>query len=186
MNTIEAELIQDIKKGEHRAIVMLFSSYFAPLLTYANVIVKDREAAEEIVQDVFVKLWEFRSNLFIKSTLRGYLYRCIHNRCLNYIRENARSKEIFLSDNLHSEFIILKEDTPPDIIEALFSEDAEKYLSIAINNLPEQCREIFCLCRFEYLSYPEIAVRLNISLSTVKTQMQRAMGKLSEVLKEIL
>ena len=74
----------------------------------------------------------------------------------------------------------------PDILESIFSEEMEKSLNEAIETLPEQCRQIFYLCRFEDLSYREISAKLDISLSTVKTQMQRAMVKLAGAVKDHL
>lgn len=184
MNNIEEELLQNIKRGENKAIVLLFKSFYSPLCTYATGILKDKETAQEIVQDVFIKIWESGGNLRIETTLKGYLFRSVHNQCLNYIRDNARTKELPFSSYPQSELFYLKIECSPDVIESLFTEDAEKSLAKAMKALPEQCREIFYLCRFEDLSYPEIAVKLNISLSTVKTQMQRAMIKLTEALKD--
>lgn len=186
MNPIEEEFIKKNKMGEHKAIVLLFTSFYSPLCTYATGILKDKETAREIVQDVFIKIWESGDQLQIASTLKGYLYKCVHNRCLNYIRDNARTKELFYSSHTQSEIFRLRIETPPDVIESLFSEDAEKCMVKAMDDLPEKCREVFYLCRFENFSYSEISIKLNISISTVKTQMQRAMKKLAEALKDQL
>lgn len=186
MNPIEEELIKKIKMGEHKAIVLLFTSYYSPLCTYATGILKDKETAREIVQDVFIKIWESGNNLQIATTLKGYLYRSVHNRCLNYIRDNARTKKLLYPSHPQSEILRLRIETPPDVIDSLFSEDSEKCLMKAIDALPEQCRKVFYLCRFENFSYSEISVKLNISISTVKTQMQRAMMKLADALKDQL
>jgi RNA polymerase sigma-70 factor (ECF subfamily) len=186
MDLIENDIIQRIKDGEQNSIVLLFRMYYAPLYSYAAGILKNKESAEEVVQDTFIKIWESRSHIEITSSLRGYLYRCVHNKCLNSIRENKNSKNLFIPIDKLNPLAGLKTDTAPEILESIFSAEMEKFLGEAVETLPEQCRQIFNLCRFEELSYPEISVRLGISLSTVKTQMQRAMVKLSEAVKDLL
>jgi RNA polymerase sigma-70 factor (ECF subfamily) len=184
MNPGEEKFINDIKRREPEAIVLLFRSFYSPLCTYARGILKDKEDSKEIVQDVFIKIWDLGDELQISTSLKGYLYRCVHNRCLNHIRDNNRKKELSFSSLQQSESFISRMETPPDVFESLFSEDAEKSISEALKSLPGQCREVFLLCRFENLSYAEISVKMSISISTVKTQMYRAMKKLSESLKE--
>ncbi len=184
MHLLENDLIQRIKNGEQSSIVLLFRMYYAPLYTYAAGMLKSKESAEEVVQDTFIKIWESRSQIEIASSLRGYLYRCVHNRCLNNIRENKNTKNLFIPLEKLNRLSVF--ETAPDIIESIFSEEMEKSLAEAVASLPEQCRQIFYLCRFEELSYREISVRLGISLSTVKTQMQRAMSKLAGALKNHL
>ena len=186
MNIIEKDLIQSIKDGEQNSIVLLFRLYYSPLFTFAAGILKNKELAEEVVQDTFIKIWESRAQIEISSSLRGYLYRCVHNLCLNTIRDNKNTKTLFIPLDQLNGLTDSKIDIAPDILESIFSEEMEKSLNEAIETLPEQCRQIFYLCRFEDLSYREISAKLDISLSTVKTQMQRAMVKLAGAVKDHL
>lgn len=184
MNTIEKELIQNIKRGEHKAITLLFKSFYLPLCTYATVILNDKETAQDIVQDVFIKIWDSRDHLQIVTTLKGYLYRCVHNRCLNYMRVKTRTKQLSFSTFSLTKVLQLKIEIPPDVLETLFSEDTEKCILQAMKKLPDHSRKVFYYCRFENLSYSEISVKMDISLSTVKTQMRRAMIVLTNALKD--
>ncbi len=182
MNYSEQELFLKIKHNDIKAFDSLFKSYYAGLHRFAVDILKNSEAAEEIVQDTFVKLWFKRSELVIKSSLKAYMYKMIYNRCLNYIRDHfTPNKHISLEDiQLRIELLNLKSDD--EIFEKLLTDEMEKELTEAIGKLPSQCREVFKLCRFEGFTYIETADKLNISVSTVKTQVSRAIEKLKPVL----
>lgn len=188
MTPLEKEIYNKIKQGDEKSFDILFKSYFPSLCRYAFDILNDKENSGEVVLDVFMKFWESRDSLTISTTIKGYLFRMVHNRCLNFIRDRkAENKpEIVSLDDRQYVSALINLETPPEIIEKLFSEHIESRLKQALDSLPPQCREIFILCRFANLSYPEVARKMNLSLSTVKTQMVRAITKLKVILDEEL
>jgi RNA polymerase sigma-70 factor, ECF subfamily len=185
MEHVERELIKSLHSGDQRAYGMLIRLYFQPLTIYAKSITLDSEQAKDIVQEVFVKIWNARNSLDVRSSLKSYLYRMTHNACIDQLRKDksrSSTKSVSYDDSQHrmQAFEIQDQEIFFDL---MFSEELEVLLQNAIDQLPGQCREIFILCRYEQLSYQEISQKLTISLSTVKTQMVRAMKKLHESMK---
>jgi RNA polymerase sigma-70 factor, ECF subfamily len=180
MNSLEDEICTKIRMGDEKAFNILFKVYYSPLCRYAYELLRETEDAKEVVLDVFIKIWETKESLTIKSSLKGYLYRSVHNQCLNHIRKfkHLSSNDFISIDDEKNNILLLNIEVPADILEKLFTEQLEKDLLKALETLPNQCRTIFYLCRFEHLTYPEIASKLNLALSTVKTQMLRAISKL--------
>jgi len=184
MNLIEKDFFCRIQEGDIKAYDFLFLSYYPSLCYYAKDLLKIAEVAEEVVQDVFLKLWEKRSVLTIQTSLKSYLYKMVHNQCLNYIRNHSTHKIIktFSIEDLNTRFELLEIESSDSIFDTMLSDQIEKDLNLVVDALPEQCKKIFYLCRYQGHSYSEIAGQLNISVSTVKTQMLRAIEKLKEVL----
>ncbi len=182
MNPLENEICANIRLGDEKAFNTLFKGYYSSLCRYAYDILRDQESSKEMVLDLFVHIWESRATFTVTSSLKGYLYRSVHNQCLNYIRNRKTRKVIDFvsSDDEKNRTLLLNIEVPPVIIEKLISEQLENDLQRAMDTLPEQCRKIFYLCRFENLTYPEISIKLNLALSTVKAQMLRAISKLSK------
>ena len=173
---VEKDLFERIKKGDEKAFEMLFHKYYGHLCSFAAKIINDDDSAEEIVQDLFVKLWEKREKLFIETSLKNYLFRSVKNLCLNFIQHNKtkiQHAQIVLSE-VESNFS--DDDNYPEI-------DLVVKIEESINSLPEKRKEIFRLSRQEGLKYHEIAQKLNISVKTVETQMSLAIKTLREKLK---
>lgn len=179
------ELWNRIKENDVKALEQVFNKFYGPLCLYATQIVSDEGNAQEIVSDLFLKLWEKRHLLQITQCLRTYLYRSVHNACIDYLKSaksNKRNRWLKINEQIN---MIIGDDE--DFILNKFSiVEVEKDVFNAIDRLPAQCREIFCLSRFERLTYPEIADRLNISVNTVKTQICRALDFLRDQLKKYL
>jgi len=151
----------------------LFRKYYEPLYFFAGRFVKDPPTAESIVQDVFVNLWDHRKTLNIKTSVKAYLYTSVKNSCINFVkREN-----FFSSMDNDSEHRDNSGRTPDAKLE-----ETEIHCAVhnAINALPEKCRQIFVMCKFDNLSYNEIADIQNVSINTVKTQLKRAVKTLSK------
>jgi len=183
----EKDIFDGIRKGDRKIFDLVFKEYYSGLCTFATDYVRNHDTAREIVQEVFFNLWENHHKIYINSSLKAYLYRSVHNLCVNFLRNSSQ----FARNNIQLEQVkqqadLLFIEMPDDIFEAAFTEQLEQKLDKAIENLPEQCRIVFCASRYENLSYPEIAEKLNISLSTVKTQMSRAMDKLREIVDNYL
>jgi RNA polymerase sigma-70 factor (ECF subfamily) len=173
----QLECFSKLSAGDEKAFEALFRIYYASLCHLAAKIVKDHIAAEEVVQETFVKIWDNRKNLKIDTSVKNYLFMAVRNRCLNRI-EYDRIRY------LHAKKILV--ETPE---EAFYSFDyidpglADK-IEASILSLPEKRREIFRLNREEGLKYREIAEKLNLSLKTVEAQMGLALKTLREKLKE--
>ena len=154
----------------------LFRDHYAPLVGYAMRITKDKDLAEDLVQQVFVNLWEKRESIEIHSSLKSYLMRAVHNHCLNHVKHEkvrASHRDEVMHDTSVSEAV--------DPVE-----QAELSLRVneLIDGLPEQCRNVFLLSRRDGRKYKEIAEELNISVKTVENQMGKALRLLRQGLKE--
>ncbi len=185
---LEEDLIEGLRNGNTSVFKYIFQLYYKPLFTYAQTIVKYTYLAEELVQESFLRIWENRSNILITSSLKSYLYQCIHNNCVNFIKKektNTIRTTAWIDDVLlHAEMALM--NYSEDILDKIISDELEHYLKIHIGELPPQCREIFEMSREQHFTYPEIATKLGVSINTVKTQMFRALDKLKEAQKKFI
>jgi len=167
--------IDNFRIGNEEEFSTLFRKYYEQLYMFAGHFVKDPQSAENIVQDVFVKLWIDRKKIIIRSNVKSYLYTSVKNLSLNFIKREGR----LLSINEQLETIGENSSNP----EAEYIKN-ESYISInkAIEELPEKCRRIYKMKRYDDLSYAEIAEILGISINTIKTQMKRAIKSLNKKL----
>jgi len=165
----EPELIRLIRTGDEMAFEKLFRLYYERLSRYADQLLKDSPQAEEIVQDVFVTIWENRGKLNLEIGIKPYLYRAVHNRCLNCFKHDQVKKN-------HSAAVL--SDASAGIYPQSLELDAKELkgrIGNAMEMLPEECRKVFRLSRFEEFSYREIADYLGISIKTVESQMGKAL-----------
>jgi len=148
----------------------VFKSHFKGLHSYACTIMRDPMPAEEIVQNIFLKLWEKKEEITIKENISVYLYRAVHNESLNYLRHRkVRSAYQSYAMRQHKQ---TEQEKPA---EKVVMKELEKKLEGALQELPEQCRTIFQMSRFEDLKYREIADRLGLSVKTIENQMGKAL-----------
>lgn len=161
--------------SDMKAYESLYKLLFNTLFRFAYSFVKSKEAAEEIVSDVFIKLWELGTKGSEIDNLKAYLFKVTKNYSLNYITKNYKRIQLAI-DDLGFEDIIIWED-PEEI---LLSAEAVKRINQSIKDLPPQCRIIFQLVKIEGLSYQETAEVLGISLSTVRNQMSIGLKKMME------
>jgi len=172
----ENKLFERINKSDEKAFEIIFHQYYGILCSFATKLIHDDVAAEEIVQEFYVKLWEKREQISIETSVKNYFFRSVKNLCLNFIQHNktkiAHAQKLlsevennFSDDNNYPE---------PDLYEKIEE---------SINSLPEKRREIFRLSRQDGLKYHEIAQKLNISIKTVETQMSLAIKTLRDKLK---
>jgi RNA polymerase sigma-70 factor, ECF subfamily len=184
---LEEELINGLRDGNKSLFSVLFKTYYSPLTAYAATIVKEQGLAEEIVHESFIKLWENRENIHIETSLRAYLYRCIHNNCLNTLKtlvtQKKHSDKLVSEISYHAQLSTL--NFKEELLEKIVSDELEVILGRVIEELPVQCREVFRLSRYEQKTYTEIAEILQVSVNTVKTQISRALEKLREAYKNI-
>lgn len=185
---IENILFIRAQEGEEGSFEILFNNYYSKLCTYASIFVKYPDVAEDIVQETFIKIWNHRASITINTTFKAYIYRSVHNNCINYLKNDKyrnKNNEIIRHEIMkQSELNLQNLDT--EIVEKIVSEEFNKQFSRAVESLPQQCREVFLLCRNDKLTYSEVGERLDISINTVKTQMKRALLKLRDCLEKNL
>jgi RNA polymerase sigma-70 factor (ECF subfamily) len=155
----------------------LFKRHHKVLCDLAYNIVGDKDAAKDVVQEVFFKLWKNRDEIHFGELLRNYLFRATSHTAYNYVR--SRRKIVRIDDASSLEERIAN---TPDSENAGYSE-LELRIRSAIDRLPSRCRTIYVMSRHEGLKYQEIASALNLSLKTVENQMGIALQKLREELK---
>ena len=179
MQYSDNDIIQALRAGEEDPFEIVFRSFYPALCRYAGSIVNDDDQAEDIVQQVFINIWEKRHTITFHVSAKSYLYRAVHNRCLNYLEQN-KVRQMYASENS----TMAEPASPPDLPQ--HQRELQLQITNAINKLPEQCRIIFKLSRFEEMKYAEIAAHLGISIKTVENQMGKALRVLREELKEYL
>lgn len=172
--------IKQLVNGSEAAYESLFKTFYTELVMHANKYLQDIELSKEVVQDLFVTIYEKRKHLSISTSLRSYLYRAVQNRCINqinsfktkekyagYVKRNVAYDSNETEDNLHK----------TELEHALFE---------AIRELPPKCAMIFKMNRFEGFTNGEIAERLSLSKRTVETQITKALKLLRVKLKPFM
>ncbi len=159
---------------------MLFKTYYKPLCNYAYSFLNDRDEAEEVVQATFINVWDKRQSIEIQTSTKSYLYRMVRNASLNVIK-HSKVKQAHVKYEIAG-----GEPSHEEVTQSVISSKLEKRIIEAMKTLPEQCRLVFQLSRFEELKYGEIAEQLNISVKTVENHMGKALKIMREQLKAYL
>ncbi len=170
MNIIQKGIANKIKKGNIKAFEQLFRDLYVPLCAYANKFIDDKDKSEELVQETFYNLWKNRENLNIRISLKSYLYKSVQNSCLLTI-QHEKVKEKYRLHVLNTGNT--EGGKAPDKL--LEEKELDKNIQETMNKLPERCREIFYLNRYEGLKYREIAEKLSISQKTVEANISKAL-----------
>ena len=179
--TISEDVKENTAVDDIKAFEVLFKGYYVKLVFFANKFLNNMEGAEEIVSDTFTYLWEQKAEINITTSTNAYLYKMVQNRCLNYIKHKKIENEYvnYLSkNNLLADFYRTQS-------EPFLHKELQEQIGKAINELPERCREIFKMSRFEHLKNREIAEQLNISPKTVERQMTIALEKMRHYLQHL-
>ena len=176
MDNSELKKFVELQQGNHQAFDFFFNKYYPALFAYARKMCGESFPAEEIVQQMFIELWEHKNKINIHTSVKAYFFRMVHNDCLDFLKRSPKHTTSD-TDSVNTVFEPNFEfyDT---LIEAEFGEIMEK----AFTALPEQCRNIFFLNRFDGLSYREIALQLDISVKTVENQIGKALKIIREKL----
>lgn len=180
MDTTEITCIEKIKSGDVSSFERLFKDYYSMLCNFAYGIVKDSDSAEELVQKLFCNLWEKREELNINTSIKSYLYTAVRNACLN------TKKHLKVRMEYEKEYLYVNRSAQDESGMKLETKELRDQIETAISKLPEQCRQVFKLSRFEELKYREIAEVLNISIKTVENHMGKALKILREELKYLI
>lgn len=166
----EKELVKKLKDGDSFAFEVLFYKYRNKIKGFALKIVPAQIDQEEIVQEVFVRVWLKKDAIDPEKDFQSYLFSIAKHLVLDHLKSAVNRKLYFVGEHFQQD--LLEEDG----LEASISEETEEKLQRLINEIPERRREIFRLSRFEGLSYKQIAERLNISENTVDSQIRNALA----------
>ncbi|MGV8135819.1 MAG: RNA polymerase sigma factor [Mangrovibacterium sp.] len=184
---LDQELAKSICRGNKDAYEILFKTYYRRLCAYAVSFVSRNEIAEDIVTDVFLKLWEKRESLTITGSISSYLFQSVKNSGINYlIREKNRKQMISENEMKLLDLKISYPVSDEHPYARLIGQELEKKIREGIDKLPERSREIFYLSRFEEFSHKEIAEKLGIAENTVKVHIYKSLIKLRDELKDYL
>ena len=170
----------DTSQRHYQQFETVFADLYPPLCHYALTFVKDPELCEDIVQEVFARVWEQRKDLFLTDGIRYYLFTAVRNNCISHLRREKSSGTVaFTEEEAESgDYPVVPAKVGQDKL------DDQQLLAEAINELPDRCREVFILSRLGNLKYKEIADALGISIKTVENQLSKALRSMREFLKK--
>ena len=174
--------VEKLKKGDYNAYTLLMNNYYKNLCGYANLFTKDPSKSEDIVQNVFVKLWVYRKKVDSNIPIKRYLHKSVYNEFIDQYRKN---KSVISLEEKHLRTInTIIDDNSYDIEKLMTRVNNE------IEKLPEKCKKVFILNKKEGLTHDEIAEYLQISKKTVEGHITRAFKilnqKLGKKIKSIL
>jgi len=176
----EKELVKKLREGDSFAFEVLFYKYRNKVKGFAVKLVPSQIDPEEIVQEVFVKVWLKKDAIDPEKDFQSYLFSIAKHLILDHLKSAVARKIYFVGEHFQQDLL------DDDISERLPADDAEEKLQLLINEIPERRREIFCLSRFEGLSYKQIAERLNISENTVDSQIRNALAFLRKEFRKMV
>jgi|EP01037_Dinobryon_pediforme_P014788 RNA polymerase sigma-70 factor (ECF subfamily) len=162
-------LLEQISSGDQKAFAVVFEYYYSFIYSFALKLTKSQPTAEEIVQEIFLKIWIGRSQLNEVENLGAYLNRITRNHTYNVLKRI--SHEVLIGSEISRQTTEASNDTENEI----YFKDANQSLNRAIERLTPQQKVVYTLCHKEGLKYNEVADRLNISTSTVHSHMKQAL-----------
>ena len=172
--SINLLIFKKIKEGNIKAFETLFRSYYEPLCRYAYQFVENMDNAEEIVQDLFYVIWKDRDKLQVITSVKGYLYRSVKNKSLQYL-EKLRVRDNYV--NMYNENSMAESVSPQEELEY---KELELLIDRTLYSLPDRRQRIFRMNRVEGKKYIEIANELNISVKTVEAEISKALRELRD------
>jgi len=186
-NEINSELVAMLKKGDEYAFRIVFRSFYQPLLHFAQAYLHDREIGRNIVQTVFMKLWEKRETLKENENLKPLLFTITRNESISYLRHQKASKRFLAQNHSSVEDIELNLGALEQLdFSKIDLDNIQKIVEQTLENMPDRCREVFILSRYNQLRNHQIAEALNISVKAVESNITRALKLLRENLKDYL
>lgn len=182
---VDKAIVQQVNKGSEQAFAELYKAYYAYLNAVAIYYLQDKEVAQEVVDDVFLNVWEKRDNLVFP--IHYYLVRSVQNGCLNYIR-SQRALQTALDGHRDEVLFFLEEhilstSTPLEDVEL---KETEAEIRRVVDNLPIKMRAVFEAYFYDGKSAEEIAEEMNLSVNTIRVQIKNALDKLKQSLKHLL
>lgn len=170
-------LLQLALKDDERAFEQLYDMFYSKMYATAFQYLKNKPLAEEVVSDIFCRIWKKRNELDQIKNFESYVFISVRNLSLNYIRNNSRNSNESLDEvSFHiSDSVAL----PDEMMEA---HELQEIISHSVESLPKKCKAIFKMIRFDGLKYKEVASELDISVNTVDTQMRIALKRIAQSL----
>jgi RNA polymerase sigma-70 factor (ECF subfamily) len=168
-------LFEKVKKGDQKSCNMLFEKYYNNLCNFTFTFFNDAVCAEEVVADVFVKLWEKRTEIDIRTDFKSFLYRSARNAAIDAIRKDIREKKISKMPNA-------KLELSPETL--MIRKEIQKHFNQMLERLPKQAGLVFRLVKVDGLKYKEVAYTLNISVKTVENHMGKALRLMRDMYDE--
>jgi len=170
--------LKRIQSGDLKEFEKLFKELYSPLCSFASKILLDKDKAEEIVQDIFYGIWKNKEKLDIRISFKSYLYRAVQNNCLQVIQHHQ------VEDKYKQHVVNNVEEFQIDPMQEMELEEMNLVIEQTLESLPERCRQIFSMSRFEGLKYKDIAQQLDISIKTVEANMGKALQAFRQNLKQ--
>lgn len=168
MNREEKDICQeDLMAGDETVFSLLFNRYYSYLSAVAFQYVPDKQIVESISEDVLFILWEKRKEILPLTSIKSYLLKSVRNKSIDYLRSSANR----YFENIDSSTCFIPDE---ELFEKYVLSELEKHIEEEINLLPKECRKVFCISRYEGMSYDEIALNLGISINTVKYHIKNA------------
>lgn len=174
----ENEILLKVSEGDQRSFTLLFDMHYPNLRTYIYRITESREATEEIIQEVFIKVWEKREILITVNSFKAYLFILSKNRTFNFLRDKAKARANELK------WSIQNYESSYELDRHSLQDEYNLIIHQVVLNLPPQQQKVYCLSRHENLKYEEIAVQMGLSKETVKKHMQHALCFLKQNVKK--
>lgn len=173
-------------KGEIPGFNEVFVAHYAALRAYAGLLVGDNKG-EDVVQDVFLKIWENRDTITVHTSVKAYLFKSVYNHCLNILDrlKTGQHKHRQIEYDLRLQEALLNDPEKNPVIQKLYMNELRHEIQQAIDSLPDKCREVFRLSYLEDLRNKEISELLNISVSTVEKHINHALRSLRKTLQHI-
>lgn len=168
-------MIKSLRGGNEKAYEKLFHEYYRPLTVFANNYLRDLDASKELVQDLFVSIYENRRSLIITTSLKSYLYQAVRNRCLNHLKKDE-VRRVYQTQAARNQ------DPGETLEEEILVNELEHQIFHIISQLSPKCREVFIMSRVKGFKNQEIADSLDISRRTVETHITHALKALREEL----
>lgn len=175
----EKELLEKLKAGDPLAFEILFYKYRSKIKGFVTKLVPTQIDPDEIVQEVFVRVWLKKETIEPEKNFQSYLFSITKNLVIDHLKSAVNRKLYFVGEHFQQDLVTEEES------DNYLSADAEEKISTLIQQIPERRREIFCLSRFEGLTYQQIADKLNISENTVDSQIRNALNFLRKEFRKI-
>ncbi|MHA7944636.1 RNA polymerase sigma-70 factor [Formosa sp. 3Alg 14/1] len=179
MDSSDKNIINGLKASDKKALTILYNTYWKVLYISSFNLLKDKEVCEEIIQDVFIDLWNKRQELEIKVSLQSYLYACVRYKVFAEFRSN-RIMRVELFEEIDKR---LQYTTPET---KMMHKELQQHIELVVESLPEKCKRVYKLSRNEQLSHKEIAEQLGITIKTVENHITNALRVLRTSLGQIL
>ena len=179
VNIFEQILLEKLAEGDQSAFCTVFKAYYKDLVMFAFTFIKDKDEAEDAVQEVFVRLWEKRHELKLHGSLKSYLLKSVQNYCLDEIRRRKVREQYAGELEIQSLYVNDTEDY-------ILYTDLLNQIDRIMAQMPDEVAQTFRMNRFDGLKYQEIAHQLNVSLRTVESRISKALQILHQALKVLL